>query len=203
MAWEIKQPNLLIVEGKEEELFFKAFLKEIGLNTIQILPIGGKEKLRPNLKALVSSPGFSNVISLAVIRDANSDPKSAFQRVHDSLVSAKLAAPDKPWETAGQGPRTAIVILPAGDKRGMLEDLCLEAVATDPSLPCVEQYFECLAGSGISLPRNMSKAKAQAFLASREKAGLRLGEAAEAGYWPWEATAFQQIRDFLQKINRS
>jgi hypothetical protein len=82
----------------------------------------------------------------------------------------------------------------------MLEDLCLRAVAQDPAMLCVKQYFKCLQQQGLSLPDNMSKAKVQVFLASRPKAGLRLGEAAQAGYWPWNENAFEQVRDFLQRI---
>jgi len=65
----------------------------------------------------------------------------------------------------------------------------------------VEQYFECLQQEELPLPDNMSKAKVQVFLASRRKAGLRLGEAAQAGYWPWDAKAFEHVRDFLQRIS--
>jgi len=64
----------------------------------------------------------------------------------------------------------------------------------------VEQYFECLQQEELPLPDNISKAKVQVFLASRCKAGLRLGEAAQAGYWPWDDQAFRQVRDFLQQI---
>jgi hypothetical protein len=145
MAAKIEQPSVLVVEGREEELFFGALIKHLKLQNIQIMPIGGKEKLRKNLKALANSPGFSEVI-------------------------------------------------------GMLEDLCLRAIAQDPAMLCVEQYFECLQQAGLSLPDNMSKAKVQAFLASRRKAGLRLGEAAEKGYWPWDAEAFGRVKDFLQQI---
>lgn len=59
MAVEVAEPNLLVVEGREEELFFGAFIKHLGLRNIQIMPIGGKEQLRQNLKALALSPRFS------------------------------------------------------------------------------------------------------------------------------------------------
>jgi hypothetical protein len=65
---------------------------------------------------------------------------------------------------------------------------------------CMEQYFQCLKQKNLPLPGNISKAKVQVFLASRHKAGLRLGEAAQAGYWPWEAEAFGEVKDFLQRI---
>lgn len=200
MAIKIEQPNVLVVEGREEELFFGALTKHLGLQSIQTMPIGGKEQLRRNLKALVLSPGFSEVVSLGVVRDANADPGAAFQSVHDALQSVNLPAPERPGMPVGERPRVAVMILSEAGAPGMLEDLCLKAVVQDPAMFCVEQYFECLQQEELPLPDNISKAKVQVFLASRRKAGLRLGEAAQAGYWPWEAKTFEQVRDFLQQI---
>ena len=200
MAVRIEQPNVLVVEGREEELFFGAFIQHLGLQNIQTMPIGGKEQLRRNLKALVVSPGFSEVIFLGVVRDANADPGAAFQSVHDALQAVNLPAPEYPLVPVGERPRVAVMILPEESAPGMLEDLCLKAVVQDPAMLCVEQYFECLQQEELPLPDNTSKAKVQVFLASRRKAGLRLGEAAQAGYWPWDGKAFEQVRDFLQKI---
>jgi hypothetical protein len=200
MAVKIKQPNVLVVEGREEELFFGALIKHLGLQNIQTMPIGGKEQLRPNLKALAVSPGFPEVVSLGVVRDANADPGAAFQSVHDALQAANLPTPERPLAFVGERPRVTVLILPGGDRKGELEDLCLDAIAQDPAMPCVEQYFECLQQKGLSLPGNISKAKVQVFLASRHKAGLRLGEAAHAGFWPWENAVFDKVKDFLQKL---
>ena len=65
---------------------------------------------------------------------------------------------------------------------------------------CVEQYFRCLELQGLPLPRNISKGRIQVFLASRPEAGKRLGEAAQAGYWSWDADAFEQVRNFLEQM---
>jgi hypothetical protein len=46
----------------------------------------------------------------------------------------------------------------------------------------------------------MSKAKVHAFLASRYEPDKRLGEAAKAGYWPWDNEAFETVKSFLQQI---
>jgi hypothetical protein len=67
-------------------------------------------------------------------------------------------------------------------------------------MPYVERYFECLQEQGLPWPRNRSKARVQTFLASRSEPGKRLGEAAQAGYWPWEDRAFEQVKDFLRQI---
>ena len=51
--------KVLIVEGRDEELFFTAALKKhLSISDIQVLPIGGKTLLTGSLKALKNDPGF-------------------------------------------------------------------------------------------------------------------------------------------------
>ncbi len=197
---KILKPNLLVVEGHDDELFFAAFVRHLDLGNIQILPIGGKTKLRENLKLLAISPGFSEVASLTIARDADDNSKGAFQSVQDALKSAGLPSPDKPFQFCGRGLQVMAMILPEAGKTGALEDLCLSSVADDAIIYCVEQHFRCLEDQKISLPRNPSKAKVQVFLGSKEESGKRLGEAAQAGYWPMDSDAFAQIRKSLYKI---
>lgn len=63
----------------------------------------------------------------------------------------------------------------------------------------MEKYFQCLEERQIPLPQNMSKARVQVFLASKRKT-LRLGEAAQAEYWPFNDNAFAQVTNFLRQI---
>jgi hypothetical protein len=201
MTIQITRPRLLVVEGTEERLFFEALIRHMGLPDIQVLPIGGKTNLRRNLKALVLSPGFADVVSLGVVRDADEDPAAAFQSIRDALEAVSLPVPTTPLSPTGENPRVTIMILPAENKPGALEDLCLRSVAGDPAAACVENYFQCLQKQGLRAPQNLSKAWVQAFLASRQEAGKRLGEAAQAGYWPWSDNAFADVRNFLSCIN--
>jgi hypothetical protein len=92
------------------------------------------------------------------------------------------------------------MILPEENAPGMLEDLCLQALKSDCATVCVEQYFQCLQQQRVPLPRNMSKAQIQVFLGSRAEAGKRLGEAAQAGYLPWDNNAFEQLKDFIHQV---
>ena len=200
MGIEIQKPTLLIVEGRDEEVFFEALVRNLGLDGVQAMPIGGKTKLRENLAALVRSPRFAEVASLGIVRDADDRPESAFQSVHDALQATGLPAPTGPMVPAGASPRVMVVILPAHNVAGMLEDLCLDAVSQDPAMQCVDQYFECLAQQDIPSPHNIPKARVQVFLASRAEAGKRLGEAAQAGYWPWDTEAFDSVKSFIEQI---
>ena len=197
---EITQPYVLVLEGDEDKFFFDAYIKYLRLGEIQIVPIGGKTELRKNLSTLLKTSGHENMVSLGVVRDADLNPALAFQSVYDALQAVGLTAPIRPLLTAGENPRVTIMILPGENVRGMLEDVCLMSVTGDPAMHCVEQYFQCLQKQEIPLPQNMSKAKVEVFLASREIAGKRLGEAAQAGYWTFADNAFDLMRHFLKQV---
>jgi hypothetical protein len=201
MGIEIASSNLLIVEGEEERLFFEALKNYMQLEGIQIIPIGGKDKIHANLKALVKSPRFSNVFSINIVRDANTNPKGAFQSVCAALRGAGLPVPQKALQAVGENPRVCIMILPQEDTPGMLEDICLRAIENDPAYFCAHKYFDCLKDQGMPLPKNSSKALIQVFLASRKEPGKRLGEAAQAGYFPWDNKAFDGIKEFFKMIS--
>ena len=206
----ILQPNVLAGEGIEEVRFFAALLSYMGIEPlrelprggrivgeIQLLPVGGREQCRAKLKALAQTPGFANVQSLGIVREADTDPDATFRSVCDALKAASLAAPEHPLIPAGQNPQLAVIILPNHNTPGMLENLCLQVVNGDPAVPCKESYFDSLQAKGLSVSNAGAKARVQTFLASRDRPGLRLGEAAEAGYWPWRHEAFSPVKEFL------
>ena len=66
--------KLLIVEGRDKEMFFEAALADhLGLNDIQILPIGGKTPVGDEPRGAGERPCASRAVqSLAVLRDADS-----------------------------------------------------------------------------------------------------------------------------------
>jgi len=182
---KISQRKLLLVEGKEDERFFAALIEHLCLVQIQVIPFGGKPKLGPFLRALVMDSSFDAVESIGIVRDSDTSPDSAFQSVSTALAQCKLPAPSTTLEAVGDKPHVAVMILPDMDSSGSLEDICLRSVAGDPAMRCVDGFFDCLKKQDLRVG-NHAKARAQAFLASRAKTGLRLGEAAECGYWPWQ-----------------
>jgi hypothetical protein len=197
LAFQIQKSRLLIVEGKDEEEFLGALIADLGLQEIQVAGIGGKTKIRQNLKALVRRFSFSRVEALGVIRDADTDPSAAFKSVKAALAAAGLPSPKKPLQPVKGHPRVNVMILPSSDSKGALEDLCLEAVAHDPANTCVHEFFDCLKDKDLASPRELSKARIRVFLSSREDPTLPLGLAAIKGYWPFDNAAFEPLRQFL------
>lgn len=70
-------------------------------------------------------------------------------------------------------------------------------------MPCVQSFMTCLTQAEIPLPdtpAQRDKARLQAFLASRQKPGLRLGEAAEKGDLPFNLPAFASLPSFCEQL---
>lgn len=197
---ELCKPKLLIGEGKEEEIFFSAFLKQLNIDDVQVEEYRGKQGLSSYLKTLKMRPGYLNIVSLGITRDADNSAQSAFQSVCGSLNRASLPVPSKPGEITGNSPQVSILILPDDQNSGMLEDLCLAAVKIDPVLRCVDDYLECVQRTIGRTSNNVAKARVHAWLSSQIEPDRRLGEAAKAGYWPWDSPGFNHLKQFLQAL---
>ncbi len=92
----LSKPKLLIGEGKEEVDFFTAFLNHLNISNVQVEQYGGKQGLPRYLRTLVVRPGYLNVVSLGITRDADNSAQSAFESVCSSLHRASLPVPSQP-----------------------------------------------------------------------------------------------------------
>ena len=84
-AWRIEKPKLLLVEGIDEVRLFGALAKDIGAEDVQIRDYQGKGNLRPFLRVLPQIPGYSELESIGVTRDADENSVNAAQSVRDAL----------------------------------------------------------------------------------------------------------------------
>jgi hypothetical protein len=199
MSLRINQRKLLIVEGSHEASFFQAALPHCALTDIQVLPIGGKDRLRVNLSALTRDAAFPEVSAIAVVRDADDSANAAFQSVRDALEHVSLAAPTQHAGVSTVGRRVGIFIFPDGMDRGSLESLCAQSVSTQPEFKCVDAYLECLASHDV-IVRQPHKSRTRVWLASRADPDWHIGTAAAAGEWPWAAPVFQPLWNFLSQM---
>lgn len=170
MGKAITKPKLLLVEGNDEVELFDKLLADLGLVDVEIRNIMGKTRFRQNIKGLPTFTGFGKVTSVGIVTDADKQPQGTFDSICDALEAAGLPRPTAPLQPVGDDPQVAVMILPGDGREGMLEDLCLESVADDPAMPCLEEYFRCLEEqleAGV-FPGNPSKAVVRAFLASME-----------------------------------
>jgi len=197
----ITHSKVLVVEGDDAVQFFKALLRDLDLLAqVEIRNARSVSELPKYLGTLAVTYGFAGVTSLGVVRDAEANATSAFQSVCGGLQRANLSVPRQPMAFSEGSPKTSVFVLPDGVNPGMLETLCYQAVSRDPAVLCVEEYFACLERQGITLPTNMPKAHLHAFLASRPKPDLLLGQAAHAGYLQLESPVFDRVKHFLRAL---
>jgi hypothetical protein len=195
---QITKPKLLLGEGVDEVRFFKAFLDYLNVTDVQVEQYGGKTRLAAFLQTLTTPvPGFAALTSLTITRDADANAAGAFQSVSAALQAAGLPAPPAHGLAAGANPRVHVFVLPDGVNPGMLENVCLESVKSSPAFACVGSYFHCAFRTAARQPNNSAKAFLHVWLASEVEPDKRLGEAAEAGYWPWHSPAFAALEQFL------
>lgn len=197
MGEPLVSPRLLLVEGDDESHAFEAIMDAVGIIGIEIRSFGGIQNLRAYLKALRLVSGFDDLVSLGIVRDAESNANDALRSVRDSLQAAGFPVPATSLTPAEGRPRTMILINPHGRLAGSLDAVCLQAVGEDPAMTCVDEYFQCLDRQGIVLGANVSKARAHAFIASRQRPDVSLGVAVKRGYFPLGHAAFDPLRQLL------
>ena len=201
--FNIESPKQVVVEGVDDVRVMEALCKHLGISDVQFAPCDGYNSLRQFLRTFSSDPDFRQVRSLAVLVDADENPLGRRQGVADALASAGLPRPRQPLEpVSGSGLTVAYLVVPHDAPGTMMEDVCLNSVADDPVMECVEQYFACVDQADTVGPRDvwMSKARVHAFLASRDRPDLRLGEAADNGIWNFESDAFRPLVDLLRAL---
>jgi hypothetical protein len=167
----INKPKLLLVEGLDEVHLFSELLKDLHLDQeIQVFESGGKDQFGKKLNGLMVTTGWTQVRSIGIVRDADNDPKGAFNSVCSVLVAKGLPVPSKPCESMiNDVHNVTILIVPGDNTPGMIETICLESVKDDPAMQCVDQYLDCLITHNRKLAKNViPKARLRAFLASRE-----------------------------------
>lgn len=141
----LEAPNLLMVEGVDEYHFFRFLLTR---DDVQIHVYEGKDQLRLELRTLSQVEGFDRVGKIAIVRDADNDPRAAVQSVLGQWANAfNTVAPgvgSDEWFSDDAGRQWCVWMMPAPDEHGDLEELLWRAVGVSAHRDCVERLMECL-----------------------------------------------------------
>ena len=202
----IRQPSLLLVEGSDDDWFFRRMMEKSSTSGIQIVQYSERGTLGDFLAdVLMLNPEFTRLKAVGVVKDADNSYQQAFQSVGDSLRISGLPVPSDPL-TYAEGMlnesaiRVVAYVMPDNNSPGDLETLCLDAVRQSPAMPCVDRYFSCLRDID-HLPRQESKARLRAFLsANPSNPSLLVGQAVAAGVIPWDSPAFDGVHQLLDML---
>lgn len=186
--------TMLLVEGETPAHFFEAIAARMGVsNDLEIRSYGGINELPKFLRLIASTEGFkANVLRLGITRDAENDVAAARKSVREAMQKAQLSDRVK----------VKVFILPDDVHAGMLETLCLQAVAGSPIIKCVDEFFACVTQGGIPIPSGhvAAKHRAQAYLSAQLDLVPFVGIAAKKGLWPLEAATFDVLKAYLTDL---
>lgn len=196
MSAAIKFNRIMAVEGKDEVHFFTCLLNYLGKENFEIVDIGGTVQFNDKYPALIKRSGFSRVEKLAIIRDAEDSAENAFKSIKNIMLKERITPPERPGQFSSGRPNIGIFIMPGDFKKGMLEDLCLRTVKDNPALKCAEAFIECALKLNHP-PKNIAKAKAQAFLAVMPEIVSSVGIGAEKDYWDFSSDELKNLKIFL------
>lgn len=197
---EFEKPKIVVTEGLEEERFFPRLLsirnKSPLSDGIQFVNCGGKSNLENFLKGASDFTGFSQVKSIGIILDADSQPQGVqptFEKAQNALRSIQFPVPTqmgKPEVTTGK--RAIIWVMPNNQDDGELEDLCLAALTNHALIPCVQQIEECV-GRIAKSPSKSAKSRLYTLLAWLDRPGRRLAELSDSEIQSWDLKVFESL----------
>jgi hypothetical protein len=183
--------------------FFRALLPVLGLqDRIEIRDAGGITDIPAYVSLLKTINGFDAVVSLGLVRDCETDPVAAFQDICSALQGAALPVPPAVLLATAPPPlpKVTVMLIPDAGTPGMLETLLWRSLTSDPRLPCVEQFLDCIRQQTKQPLAHEEKSRIHAYIAGREQPWLLLGQAARANFFPWASPAFDEVKGFVRSL---
>lgn len=213
--------RLMIVEGKEDQEFFiqlATHMNVIDNWPLHIEQLEGKGNFGEFLRGVMRHPRFGQLTKVGIVRDADYGGNT-FQSIRDTLKSAndrnprQLPIPLQVLELAEGLPNIIALVLPSGEREGMIEDLIMDVFDEDPVSKCVDMYFKCLRDESIGISQErLPKARLRTFITGKNIGSESEGEDSDRQYlsdvfrmswWRdefWDDPTFDQAKDFLTQL---
>ncbi len=208
---KICKNHLLLCEGADAMYFFISMLTSLDFcddkrisEEIQVMDFGGIRDLSKFLGLLKLREGFSDVKSVLIVRDAETDAEGAIFSIKNSLQQNGLSVPDEALNWCNGIPKIAYALLPSLDKNyrnGALEDLCCSLIDEKNREHIFEQVDDFLntmkLTHGFNYPR-IFKNRLHTYLSVKnEFVSFKIGEAAKANAFDWKSEKLDDFRSLL------
>mgnify|MGYP001029752010 CR=1 FL=1 len=207
---KIEKKHLILCEGSDAVGFINNYLYSQcreRCNEIQVANFGGNPDLRKFLELLRVTPGFSDLHSLLIIRDAEKDIRSALDQVRFALKDYHFAMPKTQGEWEDGTPRTCFLLFPALGREieaGTLEDLCMSILAepeVDKVTDRVDCFLDTLRQDGLRHFAYLHKTKLHTYFSvTNNFVTKNVGVAAKAGAFNWSHPNLDPLKDCLSKM---
>ena len=181
-------PNIVVCEGYSDVRFVKHLLD---LREIQTFEIGcptrdqegieseGKGGIAEYLQAIRNAAKSPKVTlsSVAIVIDADDDPRRSFKDACKWLESVEYPAPNAPFEWTSvekSALRTGVLVVPGKSREGRLRKGTLQHLLIDVlretspnTFTCVEEFAACISGSNEWPLNRNAKMRVNATISAR------------------------------------
>lgn len=228
-----KKLRLLVVEGRGDEYFFGKLLEHLGESeSFDFVVCGGKQNLDEELTGILNRDDFARISHIGIVLDNDyQESRSgaiAFNTVIEAIdvansnftennreISRQLTKPSGPRVKTDECPSISVLLLPADNRDGAVEDLVFDALPKDSILDCVDAYFACLSDTGIKPNTSrLPKSKLSVYLSGKvtdedfarhdDAKRLFLTQAVDMKWWReedmWNKPAFDDAKAFLSQL---
>lgn len=201
-----KHKKKLLVEGKNDQHVVWAICEQAGIDeNFDVVESGGKDGLLESLSVRFKS---SEINTIGVILDADTDLKARWQSLRDRLEGLGFATPDKmPVDglivSRDDGKKVGAWIMPNNNENGMIEDFISYLVPADDKLwPIARSTIDHIETNKLnkySLVHN-SKALIHSWLAWQETPGAPLGQSITNKYLSTSVASCQVFIDWIKEL---
>jgi len=198
----VDKKKIILVEGKDDELFVKHLLNYLGINDIFIEPFNGKDKLTDHVKSLIKRDGFDDVTSIIILRDSDESYKSSSDSVNYSLrINGLITTDIKPFTINDQNNlKIGFSLFPGIDENGTLEDLCLKIFKTNSSNAMVKKYLEDFQAANGRFKRPHKNELHAMFSFTDKYVSLLIGQVAESGGFDFDSPLLLPFIEMITKM---
>jgi hypothetical protein len=146
-SFEPESPYVIVCEGFQDAGFIKALLGHLKITNCDVTfpkkrrdGANGKDGIPQIVKLLAPR----DITGIAIVRDADDDPIAAFNEAKAAFIDP-FVAPDASFTLKNGKRRTGVFLIPGIGKRGTLDHILFDAVATTlaPVAACVNAFQAC------------------------------------------------------------
>jgi hypothetical protein len=140
---------------------------------------------------------FSRLSACGFLLDADDNPKGRIDLMRDAATAIGFPAPGDDGFGQTGGRMFGVFISPGNGAAGRIEDIVLRELMTTELWPCVTAFTKCTDSAGSPMD---SKAIVQSYISIRSPGICGVGRAFEAGVLQVAHSAYDQIRNFVQRL---
>lgn len=198
---EIEKEKIIFVEGRDEENFFGALIKHMGLIDIfQVIPFDGKASMKSYISVVSKGREFEEkVTSVSIVRDCDSNYQSTDDEIKHALKEIFNIRDISEGNIVNQdGVNYGYLILPGNKRKGELEDLVIDSINGGRIHVEIMNYLKSI--ETITKPRKQSKAVLQIYFSSMKESDVRMGISAQRNYIDFNHISFNGIKQFISSL---